>query len=81
LTLKETNQSSDNEPKTISKQSTLGESMFKRQTSTNHSDFDSLSHNNGSEKDDVIRSQYRANYPVNFDPYNLEDTFFKSLES
>jgi len=42
-------------------------------------EFDDASQNDDSENS-VIHSQYRTNYPINFDPHVLEDKFFKSLE-
>ena len=42
-------------------------------------DLDASLKDDGS-SDTGTRSQYRANYPINFDPHLLEDKFFKSLE-
>ena len=42
-------------------------------------DIDKLDDDEGS-SDTGTHSQYRANYPVTFDPHALEDNFFKSLE-
>lgn len=49
-------------------------------TKMNPLDEDDQSIGDGS-SDTGTHSQYRPNYPVNFDPHVLEDNFFKSLES
>ena len=49
--------------------------MFK-----SHADVVDHSFNEGS-NDSGSHSQYRANYPIEYNPHVMEDTFFKSLES
>ena len=73
-------------PGNVSNQpTTSGESMFIKQNDqiptikNNLFEFDKTSQNDESENS-VIHSQYRTNYPINFDPHLLEDKFFKSLE-
>ena len=45
-----------------------------------HAEVVDHSFNEGS-NESGSHSQYRANYPIEYNPHVMEDTFFKSLES
>ena len=82
--MKDPKKSSDVPTSTSNQPTTSGESMFIKQNdpiprSNKLFDFDAGSQHGGSDESGT-RSQYRTNYPINFDPHLLEDKFFKSLE-
>ena len=69
-----------NQPTTKSAQSMFIKQKGPVLTKSNPLEEDDQSIGDGS-SDTGTHSQYRPNYPVNFDPHVLEDNFFKSLES